>query len=48
MQQHYEPIRRNHTTTPVIVQRMDACGTLTDEMFELIKKTSREHRRDIL
>ena len=30
VQQHYEPIRRNHTTTPVIVQRMDARGTLTD------------------
>lgn len=30
--QNYEPIRRNHTTTPDIVKRIVACDTLTVEI----------------
>ncbi|KAL1280039.1 hypothetical protein QQF64_014639 [Cirrhinus molitorella] len=36
--QNYEPIRRNHTTTPDIVKRMDACDTLTAEICDLVSK----------
>lgn len=34
--QRYEPIRRNRTTNPDIVKKMDACATLTTEICELI------------
>lgn len=36
--QHYEPIQRNHTTTPDIAKRMDACAVLTTEICELVSK----------
>ncbi|KAL1258159.1 hypothetical protein QQF64_011403 [Cirrhinus molitorella] len=36
--QNYEPIRRNHTTTPDIVKRMDACDTLTAEICDLVSE----------
>ncbi|XP_067276268.1 uncharacterized protein [Pseudorasbora parva] len=36
--QNYEPIRRNHTTTPDIVKRMDACDILTAEICDLVSK----------
>nr|XP_043906906.1 uncharacterized protein LOC122785246 [Solea senegalensis] len=38
VQQHYEPIRRNHTSTPDIAKKMDACVTLTAEICDLINK----------
>lgn len=36
--QHYEPIRRNHTTTPDIAKKMDACAILTTEICELVSR----------
>lgn len=36
--QRYEPILRNHTTTPDIVKRMDACAALTAEITDLVSK----------
>lgn len=34
--QQYEPILRNSNTTPEIVKKMDACGTLTKDICDLI------------
>lgn len=36
--QNNEPIRRNHTITPDIVKRMDACETLTVKICDLVSK----------
>ncbi|XP_068074145.1 uncharacterized protein [Danio rerio] len=36
--QHYEPILRNHATSPDIVNRMDACAALTAEIIDLVSK----------
>lgn len=36
--QHYEAIRRNHTSNPDIIKRMDACGTLTAEICDLTSR----------
>lgn len=36
--QHYESIRRNQTTTPEIVKKMDACHTLTTGVGDLVRK----------
>lgn len=36
--QHYEPIRRNQTTNPEIVKKMDACNMLTTEVGDLVRK----------
>ncbi|XP_041845165.1 uncharacterized protein LOC121642470 [Melanotaenia boesemani] len=40
--QHYEPFRRCHAATPVIVNRMDACVDLTAEICDLINKRLEE------
>ena len=34
----YEIIQHNHTATPVIVKRMDACISITQEICELVNK----------
>ncbi len=36
--QQYEPILRNHATSPDIVNRMDACAALTAEISDLVSK----------
>lgn len=36
--QCYEPILRNYTTTPEIVDHMDACAALTEEISDLVSK----------
>ncbi|XP_026042791.1 uncharacterized protein LOC113033320 [Astatotilapia calliptera] len=38
MHELYEPIRRNHTSTPDVVKKMDACVALTTEICDLIGK----------
>lgn len=38
VQQHYKPICCNHTMTPDVVKRMDACTVLTTDICELIAK----------
>lgn len=36
--QHYEPIRLNHTSTPGVVKKMDACSTLSSEICDIVNK----------
>ena len=36
--QTYEHIRRNHTTTPDIARKIDACDVLTAEICDLVSK----------
>lgn len=34
----YQPITRNQTTTPDIANKMDACGTVTEDILSITKK----------
>lgn len=36
--QNYEPLQRNSLSTPEIVQKLDACNTLTTEICDLVSK----------
>lgn len=36
--QHYEPIRLNHSSTPGVVKKMDACSTLSSEICDIVNK----------
>lgn len=36
--QHYESIRLNGTSTPDVVKKMDACGTVSSDIFDIANK----------
>ena len=38
VRQNYDTIKRNHATTPVIANKMDACDTITEEIANLVSK----------
>ncbi|XP_057694061.1 uncharacterized protein LOC130917030 [Corythoichthys intestinalis] len=43
--QQYEPIKRNHATTPMIANKMDACNNLTEEITTLVNMRMQPRER---